>query len=255
MGNYLIYGDVNSADYGVVISGSGTFNKPAKRVQTFSVPGRNGDLTITEDAFDNVEVTYPAFIARGFEHKFNEFMDAMCAQDGYQKLTDTYDPSHYRMGLFSCDVEPEAGTLNRSGKFTLTFNCQPQRWIKESQDFKQIWVSGQGNNGRFYNPTKYIAKPIIRVYGYGKFMFSSCEIEVASNTDDCVDIDCELGLCRSYPHRYNENNHVSIGTSYYYGRTYRFPIISPGQNSYSMNNWPSNFHITRVDLKERYWTI
>lgn len=255
MGNYLIYGDVNSADYGVVISGGGTFRKPARRIQKYSVPGRNGDLTITEDAFDNVEITYQAFIARGFEHKFHEFMEAMSAQDGYQKLTDTYDPSHYRMGIFAGEMEPETGTLNRTGKFTLVFDCQPQRWFKDSQDFQTVWTTGQ-TNATMFNPTKYNAKPIIRVYGYGTFVFDGSEITISSYSGDgYVDIDCDLGYCKVYPTGLSFNDHVAIEPSEYNGRTYRFPIIHPGLNSINTDLHPTDFHITRIDIKERYWTI
>ena len=46
--NYITYSGKSSADYGVWVSGGGTFDAPSRDVQTVSVPGRNGDLT-----FDN----------------------------------------------------------------------------------------------------------------------------------------------------------------------------------------------------------
>ena len=167
MGNYFIYGNVNSADYGVWISGSGTFNKPKRRVQKFSVPGRNGDLTIDEGRFENVTVTYPAFISRGFEHRFHEFIAAMQAQTGYQRLQDTYDADHFRQALFCEEQEPEVLTLNRTGKFELEFDCMPQRFLVSGEDWINVHV-GQSWGIVMNNPTQYNALPIVRTVGAGK---------------------------------------------------------------------------------------
>ena len=56
MDKFFTFGKVSSREYGVFISGTGTFNKPERRVKKFTVPGRNGDLTIDEGAFNNLTI-------------------------------------------------------------------------------------------------------------------------------------------------------------------------------------------------------
>ena len=66
MRNWLTFNGISSADYGVYISGSGTFNAPARDESSVVVPGRNGELTIDNGRYNNISVEYPAFIYRGF---------------------------------------------------------------------------------------------------------------------------------------------------------------------------------------------
>ena len=52
----------------IYISGSGTFNAPEMDITTVEIPGRNGDLTISNNRFRNITVEYPAFIRKQFRH-------------------------------------------------------------------------------------------------------------------------------------------------------------------------------------------
>ena len=201
MANYFTFGNVNSADFGVGISGSGTFMKPKRRVQKFTVPGRSGDLVIDEGAYDNVEVTYPAFIARGFEHKYHDFIDAMLAVEGYARLEDTYDDRHFRNAMFIEAPEPDVGTLNRSGKFELVFDCKPQRWLKSGEDAKTLAFPSASSTVTINNPTRHIAKPLIYIPEKGKTLtIVSGGVEYilrlsSSSASDAVYVDCESEEC------------------------------------------------------------
>ena len=43
---HLIFGDVDSADYAIYISGDGVYNAPERDVEFVSVPGSNGDIAM-----------------------------------------------------------------------------------------------------------------------------------------------------------------------------------------------------------------
>ena len=58
----LTFDGLDSSDYGVYLAGDGAFNSPERRGEMITIPGRNGTLFMGEDAFDNITVTYPAFI-------------------------------------------------------------------------------------------------------------------------------------------------------------------------------------------------
>lgn len=141
MKNSLIFGGINSADYNVWISGSDTFSAPERDVEVVSVPGRNGDLVIDNGRWNNISITYPAFIPKGFENQFNYFRSVICRKTGYQRLEDTYHPDEYRMARLAGGLSPsKVGAFLRNGDFSLTFNCKPQRFLKIGDEPIQILI-------------------------------------------------------------------------------------------------------------------
>lgn len=146
MRNSLIFGGINSADYDVWISGTNTFSAPERDVEYVSVPGRNGDLIIDNGRWNNIKITYPAFIMHGFESKIDEFRAALLKKKGYQRLEDTYHPDEFRLASFSYGLNPEnIAPFLKSGEFDLVFNCKPQRFLKSGEEPVQLFpvaVSG-----------------------------------------------------------------------------------------------------------------
>lgn len=126
--NYLIYKGKSTRDFGVGISGPGVWNAPERDIEPIAIPGRDGDLLIDNGRYRNIEVTYPAYIARGFNEKFDDFRDFMYSEPNYYKLQDTYHPEEFRIGILRSGVEAEPGTRNLSGRFNMVFDCKPQRF-------------------------------------------------------------------------------------------------------------------------------
>ena len=133
MTNSLTFGGIDSADYGIFITGSGTFSAPERDVEFVSVPGRNGDLAIDNGRWNNIEVTYPANIPYDFDAKISAFRSEICRKRGYQRLEDTYHLDEFRMGVLTMGIQPEPIPLNRGGDFNLVFNCKPQRFLKSGE--------------------------------------------------------------------------------------------------------------------------
>lgn len=135
--NSLVFGGVNSADYGIYITGEAVFNAPKRAVETVSVPGRNGDIIIDQGHWENIEVTYPAGTFGMSETEFrtalSDFRNAIISQLGYQRLSDTYHPDEYRMGTYVEGLEVDTKSHNKAGQFNLVFNCKPQRWLTEGE--------------------------------------------------------------------------------------------------------------------------
>ena len=131
--NSLVFGGVNSADYGIYITGEGVFNAPKRAVNMVAVPGRNGSIAIDQGHWENIEVTYPAGTFGMDEQEFrtalSNFRNAIASQVGYQRLTDTYHPDEYRMAIYMDGLEVEPTTCNKAGEFDLKFDCKPQRWL------------------------------------------------------------------------------------------------------------------------------
>lgn len=133
--NYFILDGHSSLDWGMVVSGDNVYDAPARDVDRISVPGRNGDLIIDNGRWENVDVTYnDCLIDTDFPEKFADFRSQVAKMRGYVRLEDSFNPDEYRMASLSKGIKVEKlGTRYHSGKFDLTFNCKPQRFLKSGE--------------------------------------------------------------------------------------------------------------------------
>ena len=145
--NSFTFGDVNSEDYGVYISGDSVYDSPARSVDLVQVPGRNGALALDNGYYENIEVTYPAGSFGTSQEEWREKMlgirNALAAQRGYQKLIDTYHPEHYRLGMFFAGISASPVQYNRAGQFPIRFNCKPQRFLISGDEAVEFTAEGQ----------------------------------------------------------------------------------------------------------------
>ena len=99
----------------------------ARRKRTFiAIPGRSGDLTETQDAYENVTVQYDVFLKAGasFPETVRLIAEWLLFPRSYAVLQDTYNTGYYREAIFEgpLNIEDE---LHQFGRATLTFNCKP----------------------------------------------------------------------------------------------------------------------------------
>lgn len=174
----LIFGNVDSSEYGIYVSGEGVYNAPQRAVEFVKVPGRNGDIAMDQGRFENITVTYPAMYIgedqEEFREKLMEYRNAILSQKGYQKLEDTYHPEEYRMGVYADGLEVDSVfTYQIGGEFKLKFNCKPQRWLTvgalpipvDSGDVLQ-------------NPTPFDSGPLLEITGYGSVSFNGYTVDL-----------------------------------------------------------------------------
>ena len=164
--NHLTYDGVDSSSFGVFISGDGVFDAPARRGEMISIPGRNGSLFMDEGVFENITVEYPAFIGTGYEalfrQKLGDLRSWLSSRGNYKRLTDTYHPDEFRLGIFREGLEVNPEVITRAGNFTMKFDCKPQRFLLSGE----IPV-GFSVNGSIFNPTLFASSPLIKVTGNG----------------------------------------------------------------------------------------
>lgn len=181
MRNVLIYGDIDSSDYGVYIGQKTIHNVPERAVEVVSVPGRNGALTIDKGHYENVPIEYYCFVDGETEAEmhdnYNAFKNAIASIVGYRKLVDTYYPDEYRMALFIEGIDAESVALGKGIEFILSFNCMPQRYLATGDTPVTV-----ANNSVLNNPTLFDAEPLLMVNGYGNINFNSYNIELKNAT-------------------------------------------------------------------------
>lgn len=178
MVNTITFGGVTSSTYDIYISGEGVWSAPARDAEMVTIPGRNGAFVHDKERFENIEVTYPAFIVKdnntNFRTKIDDFRNAMCAKVGYQKLVDTFHPSEYRMAALVDGMEISPILYNdHAATFDITFNCKPQRFLTTGDTAVAV-----ANNGTITNPTLFDAKPQLQVWGYGNINVNGYDIAV-----------------------------------------------------------------------------
>lgn len=235
--NTFTFGGVNSGEYGVWVGGSGTFNAPERDVTVLSVPGRNGDLTMDNGRYKNTRVVYPAFIPFGFTDKVAQFRAWLCSVLGYQRLEDAYNPDTFRMARFVGGLDFETRFLNNGAEFSVSFDCQPQRYLI-SGTYAQNYTEASG--GIMPNPTLYSSKPLITVNGSGagQIVIAGAIISI-SEIGGSVTIDCDT--MNAYNGAENRNNTITVGA---------WPLLPPGAASYSFSGG-----VTSIEIIPRWWTL
>lgn len=158
---------VNSRQYGVYITGAGVFNAPERNVEMIDIAGRNGAFVLDKGSFLNIEVTYPASIACDNETDFAEAVsdlrNLLCSKVGYVRLEDDYNPNEYRLAIYKSGLEVSHDMLI-AGEFDIVFECKPQRFLKSGETAISVT---SGNT--ITNPTRFDAKPLLEIDGYGEF--------------------------------------------------------------------------------------
>ena len=257
MRNTLQFGTVQSEDYGVYISGMGVYDAPSREYKAVSVPGRNGDLIISGDKYKNTKVTYPAFICSDFKKNIAAFRNALLTVNGYARLFDTYHQEEFRVAYYEDAVKVDARKQHDAGEFDITFNCKPQRYLYEGEEFVSL-----DSGDAMYNPTLCDAKPCIVVEGYGTLTVGSNVIEINQHIFPYIAIDSEIMDCYAASDLPLDNSAV-VGTEVLRSGNYEgnanmivsftagdFPILPAGNTGLEYDNT-----ITGVWIAPRWWQL
>ena len=176
--NSITFGNVNSADYGIYISGEGVFDAPKRAVEMVNIPGRNGALAIDQGYYENIVVTYPAHNYEpemsDFKENLSAFRNALASQVGYQRLSDTFHPNEYRMAVFDEGLDINPIKYNTASQFDIKFDCKPQRFLTSGETETTV-----SSGDTLTNPTQYDSSPLIMAKGYGNLTMNGFTINLS----------------------------------------------------------------------------
>lgn len=144
------------SDFGVWFDGSVSFGSPERDVELVEVVGRDGALSISNDRFRNIEITFPCAIRSNFITNYRNLMAFLNSSKGYCRLETTQEPSHYRKALFMNQTDPTGYKLNTHGRFDLVFQVMPQRFLKTGETTTFVSSSSSdvtGNPVSISNPS------------------------------------------------------------------------------------------------------
>lgn len=241
MDNGFKFGEHASWDFDAYVEKYPRISVPARKMHTLSVAGRNGDLHIVEDAWDNYTQPYEIYFHGKLPSPEQAHAIAawLFASAGYQRLEDVYDPDYYRMAICKGPLDIE-NRLNKYGRCTLHFDCAPQSFLKQGEDTMLFTASG-----KLYNSTAFNAQPIIKVYGTGAgtVTIGTTVVEIKTISDPII-LDCEQLQAYSLsgegaPVNQNGNIYAPV-----------FPVLLPGDNAIDFAGG-----ITKIQIIPRWWTL
>lgn len=237
MRNFLTFDGVDCRDFGVYISGQGTFSAPARAYEMQEIPGRNGALIGYDAHLQNTELTYQAFVYSNFRESIRGFRNFLLSRVGYKRLIDTYHPDEYRMACYVGPFEPDVLSDNKAGSFELMFTCKPQRYLLSGENVITMTATGA-----IFNPTLFDAQPLMRIYGSGTIDIGTGSfLSVDANPYPYIDID--FALMEAFSGDNNCNEYISLSDN-------DFPVIPPGSTTLTLSAG-----ITKLEITPRWWQV
>lgn len=231
------YDGQTSSSFGFYINGSGVFDAPEPDLEYLSIPGKDGDLIYNKKRFNNIDIEYaPVFALSGFKARAKNIQAWLLSHKGYFRLEDDYQPTYFRMASVKSAIEvDEINWSGDGGSMSIVFNCKPQLFLKSGET-----VTTRTANGNITNPTRFTAKPLLKVFGTGQVTIGSRSFTILSHSLGSITIDCDRQDC--YNGATNANQYVQIGDY--------FPELPPGTTGITKDST-----ITKIEITPRWWTV
>lgn len=241
----ITWNNVRSDTLGIKVEKYPNYTKPKRKMDVYNIPGRNGDIVMMQDAWENVEQKYDIWVGDDTDHSIHDIFTAIAnwlyTPVGYKNLADDFDPDHFRLAYLEGPVDIESLSIGRAGKATLTFICKPQRFLVSGN--VNIIISASDN---IRNPTNFPSKPLVYVSrsaaGSGTVSIGNTTLTISELPANGLYIDCDE--CRCYDEsKNNMNSYVSSSTG-------QFPVMASGNNSISFTG-----NISYISVAPRWFDI
>lgn len=165
MRSSIIFNGKSSEDFGLVVEYVPASIHASRRGELITIPGRNGVIVQEDGAHETYTQTYRVWFNSRFTNNQDTFKTArevaswLLEPSGFCRLEDTYEPGYFRFARYAGQLEVET-VLRQFGRATLTFECQPQRYLKSGEmqiDFTKIG-SHSAKIVKIHNIPKYVSK-------------------------------------------------------------------------------------------------
>lgn len=231
----IVFNGCSLADFRCLADERSSMVHPEIDMQKVEVPGRNGNLYLSNHRYKNLTITYSCMIDKTFYENYAPMMSFLLQDGEYHRLEGNAEKDFFRMARFTKSSNPVVSDYFQRGTFNLTFECKPQKWKKGGErpiDFTR--------GGVLYNEFLYPAAPILRIYGWGTVRINDYELLLNEDTaDPYVDIDCDLR--DAFHEKENRNSFLEVKS---------WPVLDPGENKVLLGE-----HITKMEITPRWWTI
>lgn len=247
MRGFISWNGKRSDQFGIEVSNYPDYRKPQRKMDRYPVPGRNGDIIMMQDAWENVKQTYDIFFGDGISNhsvpdQLSRISEWLIAPKGYCELWDDFDPDHFRLAYFEGPSNLDTLSVGRVGKTTIEFDCQPQRFLFTGK----TPIEFSSSPAAIINPTLFASKPMIYVErtadGDGTVTVGGTLFTITGIPASGLYIDCEEMYCYD-GNGENMNSHVVSSTS-------EFATLPPGSSAVSFTG-----NVQSVTITPRWFEI
>ena len=248
MRTLIVFDGESSRDHNLVVERRPDNVHAARRWETVTIPGRNGKLTLDGGSYENYTQSYEIYLDGkhdGLPDVASDVAEWLSSSAGYKKLEDLYEPDVYRLAQYRGSLQL-SNILNTFGKATISFDVQPQRYLKHADNLYGVQVL-PGQNNWLYNKTNFNANPKIIVStspssgadGVITIVHDgNTETITLTGIDSGTIIDSELLDCY-----YGSTNYNSAMSG-------DFPIFEPGSTNITVSG-----DITSLTIFPRWWKL
>lgn len=241
MSDYFVFAGRNSADFKTRVFPTDSMLKaPARNYNTVTVPGRSGALLMDLASYDNATREYDVQIFNDADlAAFVALRNYLASCKGYQRLTDSFDTTHYYMAAYTEAFNLTADFHSmRRGRGTLSFNCKPQRFLLSGESAVVVTT-----DDTISNPTRFASKPLLRVTTTtaGACILGIGGVNITTTYNGTMTIDCETG--RAYNGATPLDKFVALNDI-------DFPTLPPGTTGITVGTG-----ISRVEITPRWWEL
>ena len=160
MSDYMIYGTVDSRDYGLLLL-SDEVAGAVPDYESVSVPGRNGDLHISNNRWFNRERKMVLYCPETAKTSLESFIAALLAEPMYSKVSSSIWTDFFMYGTFKGGTEPRKSVAYEAGRVEIIFDCKPQKFLVSGEE--EIVINSGDETRTLENPTGFVAKPFLTI--------------------------------------------------------------------------------------------
>ena len=236
---YFIYKNINSRDMGLSILKIPPRTKPTRRGEMITIPGRDGFLFESEDAYNGKTLELECTFLPP-ENLSQKEIDALIMQiivwlDGSGELIFSDYPNYYYEATIINEI-PIERLFKRYRRFLLSFEVQPFSKHIQLTSVKKSTTSKQTISVSSY----YDIKPKVNLQATGNI-----EIKINEQSIHFIDLDTDIIIDSEYmnvtdTNGNNMNNHM-VGD---------FPVLKPGNNTIQVIcESPSTFKSMTIEYR------
>lgn len=242
--NGFSLGNLDSRDYGIIMTAPPPVVLAERDVMTTGVAGLSGDLVYDNGRYRNVSIPYTCAILPEEDQSLREAVMGAVAllqsSSGYQKLVNTYHPETCRIARVASEISVES-IVEQVGRFTVTFDCKPQRFLAAGEIPVEV-----SDSGVLHNPTGFASKPLISVFALygGTLTVGDTEIVIKPFPFPII-LDSEIQQA------YHRNDPSGIKYVNDYVTAPVFPELQPGETEI---RWEGQ-EDAGIMITPRWWTL
>ena len=168
----MTFNGISTLDAGVIIQTPPVYEFPTKRIDVIQVQGKNGDIVIDKNTYNNVNREYNLASVIGQDGSFignvRVLVDWLSSVSGYARLEDSYEPDYFRLAMYRSGGQLP-NFYDKATAMIVKFECKPQRFLKSGEELIETMAPFMPITNDIWfnikNETKYIALPEITITG------------------------------------------------------------------------------------------